>query len=150
MPVLTRRIDVGAPLLITYNRFAQLDEFAKFLSEVLPAATEPGYDDVHRKNPAVELCEQIPYTQIGWRISGLQNSGRLTLSLIREIPDKVCRISFELEILPPLSDDGHKSLLQRIDAALQRLKQLLEGNEGGIRRFAFLSFLRFINGLIIV
>lgn len=136
MSVLTRSIDVIAPIQIAFNRIARLENFASFLpSSMQVAPLPPGGLIVHDLNSGarfeVQLYERIPYTQIAWRCSETQHCGRLRLSLMREMPDKACRISFELEYVPELlSEEGHRSLGQQIGISLQRLKHFLENREG--------------------
>lgn len=134
MPILTRSIDVSASIQSAFNRIAQLENVAKFLPSMVQADPLPPrglivHDLSSGVRCEVQLYERIPYTQIAWRCSETQHCGRLKLSLMREMPDKACRISCEFEYAELLSEEGRKSLRQQIEITLQRLKHFLESEE---------------------
>jgi len=80
---------------------SRYENFSKFLPEVFKISrfSENGFllrDSDSGVTVRVQLLEKIPYTQIAWRcISGWPNSGGITLSLLRAMPHRACRINFE-------------------------------------------------------
>ena len=135
MEIITKTIDVKAPVSTVYNQWTQFEEFPRFM-EGVEQVTQLDHKRLHwkakiagkEKEWDAEIFEQTPDQRIAWRsIEGAKNSGEVSF---QALDANSTRITLRLSYLPEgaleKAGDAVGIVSSRVEGDLKRFKEFIE------------------------